>query len=776
MKKILLTLYFACLLSMAAFAQAPEAVKYQSVVRDAAGVIIANQTVSFQLNIHQTAATGPVVYSETHMATTNGYGLANLDIGTGTVVSGNFSTIGWGTDEYYLEVEFDPAGGAAFSSMGTSQLLSVPYALYAKTSGSSTPGPQGPAGATGAAGPAGATGATGPAGATGPQGPIGLTGATGPAGATGPQGPIGLTGATGPAGATGPQGPIGLTGATGPTGAMGPQGPIGLTGATGPAGATGAQGPIGMVGPQGPVGDTGAVGPQGPVGLTGATGPAGATGPQGPIGLTGATGPAGPAGSANLNGTTNYVVKFTSPTTGGDSRIFDNGTNVGIGTNNPDGALHVVTPNSGYVRVVNSLYNYPQISLRDSSASVRAALQLVDYVNSEPTLSLSFAAANGPNRHFNFRANGENLMSIRGNGNVGIGTTDPYEALHVQGRIQFTELSSEPVDFKRLVFMPNTSGHKFSWRNDNGSQRLDALGLYPNGNAWFNRQLSIGTPTQSTDPNILLNVKNPSNANTGIELESGNGHQWQMYAHTNDHWGIYEVDAGATRMVIDSGGNVGIGTTTPCPSCKVEVAGNVVLKGAGDFVAWSPDETSSKAVMFADNGSARIGAQGGDLRFVANTALSNVERMRITSNGSVGINTTSPTAVLSVNGTANKPGGGSWAVFSDARLKKNVQPYRDGLANLLQIQTKTFQYNGKAGISDTESAYVGILAQDMQEIAPYMVKEVEYKNESTGEQDTYLEFDPSAMDFMIVNAIQELNEKVERLEKENAELRKLVRK
>lgn len=227
MKKILY-LFIASIFSASLYAQAPESFKYQSVVRDAAGVIIANQGVSFRLSIHQTSATGTIVYSETQTMTTNSYGLANMSIGSGVLVSGNFATIDWSLGPYFLEVEFDQTGGSSYTSMGSSQLLSVPYALYAETSGNGPAGPAGPqgpvgpAGTTGSAGATGATGATGVAGAPGPSGPAGATGATGAAGATGAQGPIGLTGATGTTGATGSQGPIGLTGAVGATGPQGP--------------------------------------------------------------------------------------------------------------------------------------------------------------------------------------------------------------------------------------------------------------------------------------------------------------------------------------------------------------------------------------------------------------------------------------------------------------------------------------------------------------------------------------------------------------------------
>jgi hypothetical protein len=194
--------------------------------------------------------------------------LASIEIGGGTVVSGNFSTINWANGPYFIKTETDPAGGINYTITGTSQLLSVPYAMYAANSGSSIPGPQGP---QGPAGNDGAPGPQGPIGADGPQGPQGLTGATGavgPQGLTGATGPQGLAGSVGATGATGPQGPIGATGPQGQTGASGPQGlqgPQGLAGSVGATGATGPQGPIGATGPQGQTGATGPQGPQGPL-------------------------------------------------------------------------------------------------------------------------------------------------------------------------------------------------------------------------------------------------------------------------------------------------------------------------------------------------------------------------------------------------------------------------------------------------------------------------------------------------------------------------------
>lgn len=158
MKKQILLL-FIFLLSCAVYAQVPQSMNYQAVARDVSGNILASQSVGVKFSIRQGSSTGTIIYSETHNPTTNQFGLFTVAIGQGAVVTGNFSTITWSTGNYWLQVQLDPAGGTSYSDIGTTQLLSVPYALYAEGSGTS--------GATGPTGPTGATGATG---ATGPTG------------------------------------------------------------------------------------------------------------------------------------------------------------------------------------------------------------------------------------------------------------------------------------------------------------------------------------------------------------------------------------------------------------------------------------------------------------------------------------------------------------------------------------------------------------------------------------------------------------------------------
>ncbi|MCX6192455.1 MAG: hypothetical protein NT109_09275 [Flavobacteriia bacterium] len=327
------------------YSQAPDGINYQAVIRNFSNTLVANTTIAIRIQIKQTSASGTIVFQERHSVTTSPLGVVNLVIGQGTLLGGNFSTINWATGPYFVSLGVSFTNGTNYLDYGSQQLMSVPYALYAKNSGNQLNqwryGTTVPAAALGTlgdfylnmtdgnvyyksnattwiltgniTGPAGATGPIGPQGATGTQGSTGsqgLTGPTGPQGATGPTGPQGATGATGPTGATGS---IGLTG---PTGATGSQGIQGLTGANGTQGIQGLPGPSGASGTNGTngaVGATGPIGAQGLPGTNGATGPIGLTGPAGPQGIQGLPGTNGTAGANGTNGLTALVKTTAEP-------------------------------------------------------------------------------------------------------------------------------------------------------------------------------------------------------------------------------------------------------------------------------------------------------------------------------------------------------------------------------------------------------------------------------------------------------------------------------
>ena len=131
MKKII-TLLVTILAFASAFAQAPEKMSYQAVVRDSGGTLISDTGIGMKVSILRTSPAGLVVYEESHTPTTNANGLATIEIGDGTVILGSFPGIDWELGPYFIKTEIDPAGGTAYSIEATTQLISVPFALLSK--------------------------------------------------------------------------------------------------------------------------------------------------------------------------------------------------------------------------------------------------------------------------------------------------------------------------------------------------------------------------------------------------------------------------------------------------------------------------------------------------------------------------------------------------------------------------------------------------------------------------------------------------------------------
>lgn len=114
----------------------PQAISYQAVVRDADGKVVAGKDVGIRVEILKGSAEGEVVFTETHTPTSSKTGTVNLLIGQGTTQTGNFSSIDWGADTYYLQLSMDLNGGSDYTKVSTTQMLPVPYALYAAKAGS----------------------------------------------------------------------------------------------------------------------------------------------------------------------------------------------------------------------------------------------------------------------------------------------------------------------------------------------------------------------------------------------------------------------------------------------------------------------------------------------------------------------------------------------------------------------------------------------------------------------------------------------------------------
>jgi hypothetical protein len=135
MKKLLFIISIMLCISAIGYSQAPGFFNYQGVARNSVGTVLKNQNISLRLTIHDGAAAGPVVYQETRGVTTNALGLFNVQIGSpgASGVSGSIPATNWAVNSKFIQVEVDPAGGSSFLNLGTAQLASVPYSLFATT-------------------------------------------------------------------------------------------------------------------------------------------------------------------------------------------------------------------------------------------------------------------------------------------------------------------------------------------------------------------------------------------------------------------------------------------------------------------------------------------------------------------------------------------------------------------------------------------------------------------------------------------------------------------
>jgi len=129
MNKII-TILAAVFLTASVFAQAPQKMSYQAVIRNASNSLVTSTPVGMRISVLQGSSTGTAVYVETQTPSTNSNGLVSLEIGTGTAVTGTFASINWAAGPYFIKTETDPTGGTAYTIAGTNELMSVPYALF----------------------------------------------------------------------------------------------------------------------------------------------------------------------------------------------------------------------------------------------------------------------------------------------------------------------------------------------------------------------------------------------------------------------------------------------------------------------------------------------------------------------------------------------------------------------------------------------------------------------------------------------------------------------
>jgi hypothetical protein len=851
------------------FAQSPpEAINYQMVVRSNTNQLITNQNIAVKAMIRSGSPVGTVVYSERHQVQTNVQGLVNFAIGQGTTLSGVFSTIPWGNNTtYWLDVAVDFSAGTNYINYGTQQLISVPYALHAKTAGAilskwmhgngvpnANQGIQGdyyldvltgnvynklPNGTwvlvANIIGPQGSAGAAGPQGQAGAQGANGLNALTKttvePAGANCTTGGVKLE--FGPdANANG----ILDAGEIVPAltkyvcnGAVGPQGPIGLTGATGPAG---------VAGP---------VGPTGPQGIQGVAGPAGPIGPAGPSGALNAwslTGNAGTNPATNFIGTTDAQDWVMRTNNLERARIMSNG-NVGIGINSPTTKLQVAgdifafegsyllfgSPIiTNYSNNQGSLYssravggNYPfattgNVILQSTTALNRDIL----FVTGTAPKERMVVKANGdvgintplPSGRFHVNndvTGSDSSFVVTNGGNVGVGTTSPIfklttvdDGTGVTFPFGITDIANNPR-FRMDIEGDNTTTFT--------NIRFDLIPLTNNDQVQF--RFFRNTNTNGPKSVVFFRGNNTTQGSAEIGVDGVNSY----FQNHGGNFGIgtatplgkfhvnNDVSGSDSSFVVTNSGDVGIGISSSIMGSSLSLSRN---EPSFKYLSWLENLSTVNGAVSISNitngvGGLGIGVVGsnttgyptygaqndafirtslalGNLNMIStsgninlNTGTStvaSVPKMSIRQGGNIGIGTIAPSSLLSVNGTADKIGGGTWATFSDRRVKTNIQPFTDGLDLLMKLHPVSYKFNEKSGYTDLNKTFIGFIAQDVEEIAPYMVSTYDDTEGPSGLKDKR-QFDESALSKIMLNAIQEQQRMIE---KQNETIKDLIQR
>jgi hypothetical protein len=344
-----------------------------------------------------------------------------------------------------------------------------------------------------------------------------------------------------------------------------------------------------------------------------------------------------------------------------------------------------------------------------------------------------------------FESGGVNKMSIRSDGNVGIGTTSPAEKLDLNG-----------TSILRGLVNITTSGEMLRL-NDTNSSGNPYMSFYQNGT----RRSFI----QHADNGDFLKLASEYG---GISFFTGTG------------------GTETQKMTILSGGNVGIGTTSPAYLLDVNEDDNVSafrvtgggggaaiasfvrdVGATGSSVNINAQSNFPQIQLVSTGNTFSVGVDSsGNFKISDNTAIGTNDRITIDNTGNVGIGTTSPSFQLELStDSAGKPTSSAWTIVSDERVKTNIRTYETGLQELLQIKPKVFDYNGKAGFDTEAKNNIGVIAQEIKDIMPETVKKYNAKLNEEDKEDTELyNFDTHALTFALINSVKELNAKIENLE------------
>lgn len=459
-----------------------------------------------------------------------------------------------------------------------------------------------------------------------------------------------------------------------------------------------------------------------------------------------------------------------------NDKLSTDGSNLGIGVATPGNFLHVAADVTGNTNT--TLEGHSTTASRGPGIS---------FLRSKGSIITPAAVANGDYLG-GFTALGRTTSAYNISSGINFEVDGTPSGTSVPGRIVFSTTltgSSTATEKMRL-----TNNGRLGIGTNAPASFLDVA---TDGNQW---NLS------STEGDFRIGT---STHRIKMGIATAGGGAGDAYIGSQGGTNRLFLGAGTTiaqfQTIALTGGNVGIGTSSPSSTLSVG-ANKFNVAGADGDLTFSDPEGS---VFFPTLTAAAppmihmftSGTTNTDRYVIAHSpSFSNwglmysdvADRFDFTGNGiprlsinlgssaSVGINTGVPDQALSVNGNASKIGGGSWATFSDIRMKKDIHPFKDGLDVLLKINPVRFKYNGLGGYENDNKDYVGVIAQEMSKIAPYMISTIRKKlSDQDTEASELLMYDGSALTYILVNSIKEQQAQIDELKKEIVELKKMVR-